>query len=109
MEVFKTLGYTLGHTTKVPISCSLLVDGLAQTEALLYGIGAKVEDLPNLAGNLSVAHSYVAGTQRLNKNADGLGYPDGVGKLYLHLIGYTGSHHVFGNMSCSIGGRAVYF
>ena len=83
--------------------------GLRKPRRLLYGIGAKVEDLPNLTGNLSVAHSYVTRTQRLNKNADGLGYPDGVGELYLHLIGYTGSHHIFGNVSCSIGGRAVYF
>ena len=44
----------------VSVGGSLLIDGVAQFQAVFYCLGAKVEQLVNLTGNLTVAHIDVA-------------------------------------------------
>ena len=92
----------------VAVGCGFLVDGVAELEALLDGVGTEVEEPGDVFGYLAVAVGDVAGAVGLDVDADGLGYADGVGELDEDLVGNAGGDEVLGDVTGGVGCAAVY-
>ena len=76
-----------------------MIDGVAQFQAVFYCLGAKVEQLVNLTGNLTVAHIDVAAAISIYENIDGACHTDGVTYLHQHFVGNAGSYQILGNVA----------
>ena len=94
----EVLHHRLRLAAHVAVGGRLLVDGVAQLQALLDGAGTKVEQLAYLAGNLAVAHGHVAAPVGVDVDADGLRHADGIAHLHQYFVGHAGSHQVLGNV-----------
>ena len=90
------------------VSSSLLVDGIAQLETFLYGIGGEREHLPDALGYLAVRKLHMTASVSIDIHTHRFCHTDGITQLYQHLISYSCCHHVLGNMTCSIGSRTVH-
>ncbi len=92
----------------VPIGSSLLINGVAELQAVFDSFGTEIEQLVNLAGYLTVAHADMAATVSIHEDIDGTRHADGVAYLHQHLVRHTGSYQILGNVAGSICCAAVY-
>ena len=86
----------------------LLIDGVAQFQALLNVVRTEGKERFDLLGDLAVRELHVALAVSVHKHAHRLSHTDGIGQLHEHFVGHTGGYHVFGDVARSVSGRTVH-
>ena len=94
--------------TEVTVGSRLLEDGVGEAETLHDEVGAQVDHVLHLEGDLGIAHLDVRRAVGVDVEAHRLGHADGVGDLNQGLVADAGGHEVLGDVAGGIGCRAVH-
>lgn len=106
-ESFECLGDGAGCASHVAVGGCLAVDGGAEFQALLDGVGSHVEELLYAARDLAVGHIDLGCAVGVDIEAYRLGDADGVGYLDEGTRCDAGGNEVLGDVAGSVGSRAV--
>src|SRR5574344_298882 len=100
--------HNFGFTSHVAVSSRFKIDGLAQFQVALDGIGAQVEDFIDYACYFAVTFLDMALSVCVDIDADRPCCTNGIAYLNQHFIGDAGSYHVLSYMTGCVGCGTVY-
>ena len=95
-------------TSHVTISGCFLINRITKFQTFFDCFRAKIEQLIDNAGNLTIRHVNVGTAISIYKNIDRTSHTDSIAHLYKHFICYTCRNHILCDMACCISCTTVY-